>query len=612
MVFLFPYWALAADTVEIGFKIGDGDLSINGYVVTVTPPYVVNGLTLVPVRVITEAFGADVGWNGEAQEVTLRYDDSVIALTIGAKTALVNGEEKELLEAPQIKDDSTMVPLRFISENFGAQVGYDYETKRVTVTKEGGDDFQDGGALNVVFTRERFGDSYYGWSLKTPPDIRLESRAFDGSETALVGSYNDCDYRINVAIQTAGEKGFALEDAFEIIKSHLQGTTVVKTVFETDTSGTRFIHAQSKDQSRFYDYRLYVNNGNIYFVDTDFESSVPAPLRGDILEIPDSFKLSFGDPAFTQDLSNVNADGYRQYINDEYKLSFDLPKDWTDVSNVSETNKLSFARFENGTAKALFTLNVFSREPSLSIKDWAKIDYAFNVSMFNPEKTRASAVAPRRMGNVDGVAYTVNYEDYEDAAFLEDIYAYAGDYGYNVMYLYAKGFEQSFEHMLSSIKIERLDKNEVGSLQINGAYDFKPVKKFTFAKDAPTGASITLPKTFSQIGDGAYVDSLSGAVVGIGRYKNSALEDEPDKKTAFKDKVYALQMDPDAKISEIDDITIAGLDGVAVTIEDKTSLIYIGELYGDYYTLGIEFIIPIEYKDGVMHKAILSAVMSIG
>ena len=111
--------AFAADVpekTEISFKVGDSTLTVNGQPMEVTAPYVVGeGTTLVPIRVITEAFGAEVNWNGEEQSVNLKYPDVDITIKIGSKSAQVNTHAEELLAAPELYNDTTMVPLRFIS-----------------------------------------------------------------------------------------------------------------------------------------------------------------------------------------------------------------------------------------------------------------------------------------------------------------------------------------------------------------------------------------------------------------------------------------------------------------------------------------------------------------
>ncbi len=127
------------EKTEISFKVGESVLNINGENVTVETPYVVGeGVTLVPVRVITEAFGAKVDWDGGERKVTLTTDENKIELWIGRIDAKMNGETLTLLSAPEISNNVTMVPLRFISEGFGAEVSYDSKTKQITVLLEKG------------------------------------------------------------------------------------------------------------------------------------------------------------------------------------------------------------------------------------------------------------------------------------------------------------------------------------------------------------------------------------------------------------------------------------------------------------------------------------------
>ena len=126
--------AAAANTAEIRFRVGDSTLSINGNSVEVETPYVVGkGTTLVPVRVISEAFGAKVNWDKETKTVTIEDSGMQIILQIGNKTAVVNGSETSLAAAPELTNGRTMVPLRFISESLGALVGYDEATREITV-----------------------------------------------------------------------------------------------------------------------------------------------------------------------------------------------------------------------------------------------------------------------------------------------------------------------------------------------------------------------------------------------------------------------------------------------------------------------------------------------
>ena len=123
--------------VSISFTVGSKELDINDEKVEVEiAPYIVGeGTTLVPLRVISEAFGAKVGWDGETQTVMIVDSDTQIILQIGNKTAFVNGEAVEMEEAPELLGSGvTTVPLRFVSETFKAEVNWD-ESQLITVSR---------------------------------------------------------------------------------------------------------------------------------------------------------------------------------------------------------------------------------------------------------------------------------------------------------------------------------------------------------------------------------------------------------------------------------------------------------------------------------------------
>jgi hypothetical protein len=117
---------LTADTATA--MVGDEERSLDA------PPIIVNGVTFVPLRFIGEALGAEVTWSPALQVVFLVKGSSQVQLTVGSKLAIIDGRITQLLEAPRIQNGRTMVPLRFISEAFGADVTWDQVTKAVTVS----------------------------------------------------------------------------------------------------------------------------------------------------------------------------------------------------------------------------------------------------------------------------------------------------------------------------------------------------------------------------------------------------------------------------------------------------------------------------------------------
>lgn len=96
-----------------------------------------NGRTLVPVRFIAEKMGANVGWEPKTMTVPIERDDLHIVLTIGESKALVNGQEMVFDTKAITSGGRTFVPLRFVSEALGAQVDWDSPTSTVFIsTKE--------------------------------------------------------------------------------------------------------------------------------------------------------------------------------------------------------------------------------------------------------------------------------------------------------------------------------------------------------------------------------------------------------------------------------------------------------------------------------------------
>lgn len=111
-------------------------LEINGEIVTSSAaPVIENGTTLVPIRIISQNLGCTVDWNANTQGITITKDSKVINLTIGETAATVNNAAQSLSVAPKIIDSTTMVPIRFISQNLDAYVNWDEASRTVQVSK---------------------------------------------------------------------------------------------------------------------------------------------------------------------------------------------------------------------------------------------------------------------------------------------------------------------------------------------------------------------------------------------------------------------------------------------------------------------------------------------
>lgn len=116
----------------------DITLKINGQ--TVQPavaPVLEDGTTLVPIRVVSENLGAAVDWNGEDRSVTITKDASTMRLVLDQKAVSVNGQASELAVAPKSINGTTMVPIRFVSQNLDCAVEWDGDSQTVKINSNG-------------------------------------------------------------------------------------------------------------------------------------------------------------------------------------------------------------------------------------------------------------------------------------------------------------------------------------------------------------------------------------------------------------------------------------------------------------------------------------------
>lgn len=112
----------------------DITVTVNGKTVEFDqPPVIDNDRTLVPMRAIFEALGAEVEWDGDTRTVTSTKDDAVIVMTIDS-TQMQVGETVVTLDVPaKIISDRTMVPVRAISEALACEVDWEADTRTVVI-----------------------------------------------------------------------------------------------------------------------------------------------------------------------------------------------------------------------------------------------------------------------------------------------------------------------------------------------------------------------------------------------------------------------------------------------------------------------------------------------
>jgi len=136
-------------------------------------PVIINGRTLVPMRAIFEAFGAEVFWDETNRSVAASKDSTAVLLKIDSDVATLNGKEVTLDSPATIINGRTMVPVRFISEALGNKVDWNGDTRTVIITSPKTESkadklYKELNLTNIVldekeyFSNARFNNNQYG------------------------------------------------------------------------------------------------------------------------------------------------------------------------------------------------------------------------------------------------------------------------------------------------------------------------------------------------------------------------------------------------------------------------------------------------------------------
>ena len=97
------------------------------------PPIIEDGSTLVPMRFLFEQMGADVEWDSETQTATATLDNTAVTFSIDNINAEVNKTPAQMDVPARLVNGKTMVPLRFLSENMGYDVDWDADSRTAIV-----------------------------------------------------------------------------------------------------------------------------------------------------------------------------------------------------------------------------------------------------------------------------------------------------------------------------------------------------------------------------------------------------------------------------------------------------------------------------------------------
>lgn len=557
MLCLTGFSAQAEDDVSVSFRIGDSILQINGRDVEVEKPFIKGeGTTLVPLRVITEAFGAEVLWDDTEKKITLNYPDVNVVLQIGNSIAEVNTHTETLAEAPVLTENGvTMVPFRFISETFGAEVTWN--DGLITATKYADADF--GKTVEGIADSEKIGDSYYGWTMDNPKSMIMSDRIFDGSYVEFSDEEGNC---VEIIVYSKNEYTLSFEDDFNTSKASLSGSALIRQDKKTDENGNNYYILQVKDDADYFEVRHYHTANKVYEVLTYFTTEDNAE-RDAFFALSDSFRLE-APSEDTYDLSDVEEDGTRIFSDEKYKVSMKIPAGF--YQSETGENEFIFLTEDTGSQPSAVHIAIYSKTAETTAQALAESDRNTREANANSALCVLSPVSSEIVDGTEIYSYThtISGSQKNDGVTLDSFFE-KGEYLYNVA-VQASTAEDAKE-IFATLQTEELDADKIGTLIRNeNSHDETVNVKYG-------SWSFAMPANWSTIGSasdtGVICSNMQSLVsCGILPYDNSTSNFKNYVKDMIKQLTSAKEITVEKDISSV---TANGMTFYSYTLKDVTN-----------------------------------------
>jgi uncharacterized secreted protein with C-terminal beta-propeller domain len=234
-------------------------------------PIIEKDTTFVPFRSLFETYGAEVKWDKLKSTVTAVKDDTTIILTIGSRTALINGKEVELDHPVRIKKGRTLVPLKFVGEDFGLKVNWYGASRIIHISSRG--------TLPVVGTAENFksliesaekkhNSFYKGFFRGAIPATGAMPDAMDSSKSLEAAQSGSPDYSsTNIQVEGVDEADIVKTDGKYIYQVNRDRVVIVEAYPASQMKVASIIGFNDKS---FYPSEIFIDEKHMVVLGTGY------------------------------------------------------------------------------------------------------------------------------------------------------------------------------------------------------------------------------------------------------------------------------------------------------------------------------------------------------
>lgn len=136
-VFIITIVTLISFTFSISANARDIKVKLNGEPIAFdVPPQIINNRTMVPMRAIFEALGAEVDWEDSTKTIIATKHGITVVMRIGYNIMYVDNKTIELDAPPQLVNNRTLVPVRAIAESFNLNVEWNDFASTVLISRK--------------------------------------------------------------------------------------------------------------------------------------------------------------------------------------------------------------------------------------------------------------------------------------------------------------------------------------------------------------------------------------------------------------------------------------------------------------------------------------------
>ncbi|MCT4563866.1 MAG: DUF5050 domain-containing protein [Maledivibacter sp.] len=307
-----------------------------------------NSRVQVPFRIVMEKFGSEVSWDGEKKEATAKKDNVIVKVPIEQPYIYKNDEKIDSDTVAIIKNGRTYLPIRVVLEAFGAEIVWNNNNKAVTIFRNESVKQEKRGNLIGNYGQVVKYDNYVIYS-NFVKDIPLtRENLADGTKKILVNIVNEDFSNLNVVdgwlyyligdyfgeqklyrIDIDGDNKKLLMKGkirdLQVVDNNIYYKTEENEIFRMDINGKN----PKKLLNSEHWFNMIVTDGWIYILEHHEKSSLRKLYRINI----DGTEMQTIKEA--EDISKFSIDGKFIYFtnSDEHSI-YKMKKDGRDVTEI--------------------------------------------------------------------------------------------------------------------------------------------------------------------------------------------------------------------------------------------------------------------------------------